>query len=425
MIKILWSISICFLLACGIYFSVKLKFPQVRVIKLIKSLVEVNKEDSNTALKSVTMSLAARIGVGSLAGISLSIYYGGPGTIFWIWVIGILTSINTFCESYLGVKYQEKKNDGYCGGPSYYIKNGLKSKNLSKVYAIIVIITYIIGFISVQSNTISVSINNKYGISKNIIGIVLLVITFLSIYKGIKRIGIITSYLIPLMSLIYILISTYIIINNSSVLYFVFKTIIYDAFKLKSFGAGFLTTFIIGVQRGIFSTESGLGTSSIAISTTKPKSKIDYSIIQILGIYFTVFVVCTSTALIILSSDYTGSGIIVKNGIELTNYALNYHMGNIGSTVLIVLVIFLAYSTIVAGYYYGESNVLFLKDSKFLKQILKIFTCVLVYLGCIFKPTFLWNLVDILIGILSIINTYSIFKLKKEIEYDYNNKNVV
>ena len=421
--NILWSIAIIFLLGGGIYFSLKLGFPQFKFSKLFKGLKEDNKS-SVSPFRSLTMSLAARVGVGSLAGIALAIYIGGAGTIFWIWVTAIITAVNAFCESYLGAKYQEKDGSAYKGGPSYYIKKGLNNKKLASIYAILVIISYILGFMTIQANTITKSIHNYFGIDTLTIGIVLAIISGLSIMKGVDRIANITSKLVPIMGIGYILLSVIVIIMNINKIPIVFLDIITNAFNVKAVSGGIISTFVIGIQRGVFSTEAGLGTGSIASSCSHSQDKISLGLLQIIGIYFTVFIVCTSTAIIILTSDYASINFKNMNGIELTQYALFYHLGDFGIIVLILSVIFLAYSTIVAGYYYGESCLKFLLKnvSKTQINVLKIVTIFLLIIGSIMNATLLWNIVDILVAVLAIINMYSLLKLRKEIIIDYHNQ---
>lgn len=417
----LWGIAIVYLFFGSIKYSFLLKFPQLKFIKMFKNIKTVSSKGISP-FGSLSMSLSARIGVGSISGIALAIYYGGIGTIFWIWIIGIITSINSFVETYLGAKYQEKDGDVYKGGPSYYISKGLKKEFLSKVYAVVVIITYIVGFMSIQSNTISVCINKYYGVNEYIIGIVLSFVSLLVILKGVSSISSITSKLVPIMGIAYILISVFVILNN---IYFVPQlliNIVKSAFNFKSFSSGFFLTFIIGMQRGIFSTESGLGTGSIATSSTSTNNKIGLGFIQILGIYFTVFIICTATALLIITSNYNMIEFNNINGIEITQYALYFHMGKPGIVILIFSVISFAFSTIIAGYYYGESNLKFLKKNNNKKHInfLKLFTILVLFLGSVVEASILWKLVDVFVAILAIINMYALLKFSNEVKKDYD-----
>lgn len=419
---VLWSTAIILLIGGGIYFTIKLKFPQFKVRKMINGLKN-DRVQEVSPIKSLMMSLAARIGVGSLAGIALAIYIGGPGTIFWIWLTSIFTSVNSFCESYMGVKYQEKDDKAYKGGPAFYIDKGLKNKKLAIVYAILIIIAYIVGFMTIQSNTITKSLQDYLSISPLLIGVILAIISGYIIFKGLDKIISTISKMVPIMGGAYIITSLVIIFLNLDILPEIIKTIITSAFNARSATTGFLSTFIIGVQRGIFSTEAGLGSGAIASSTSSVKNKIGLGLIQILGIYFASLVICTSTALIILMSDYTSINFNDINGIELTQYALNYHLGNFGIIFMIFSIITFAFSTIIAGYYYGESNLKYLLKnvSKTQLNIFKIVTSTLLVLGSITSPTLLWNIVDILVACLAIINMYSLLKMRKEIIIDYKN----
>lgn len=423
LINMIWSIAIFFLLGGGIYFSIKLGFPQIRLRKIIKGFKTTNKV-SISPFKSLTMSLAARVGVGSLAGIALAIYIGGPGTIFWIWITGIITSVNAYCESYMGAKYQEKDHNNYKGGPSFYIAKGLKNKKLAVIYSILILLAYILGFMTIQANTITTSIHNYYNYNPLLIGIVIAIISLLSIIKGLNRIVNITSKLVPIMGIGYIILSTSIIFMNIDQIPEILLEIITNAFQVKALGSSIIFTFIIGIQRGVFSTEAGLGTGAIASSCSHSDNKVGLGLIQILGIYFTVFIVCTSTAILILTSDYSSVSFYNINGIEITEHALNYHLGKAGIIVLMLSVISLAYSTIVAGYYYGESSLKYLikNVSKLHINLLKIVTIILLIIGSVTSPTLLWNIVDILVAILAIINMYALLKLRKEIIFDYKNK---
>jgi len=359
------------------------------------------------------MTLAAQIGVGSIAGVSLAIYLGGPGTIFWMWVSGIIASVNSLVESMLGVLYQEKDyNKVYKGGPSYYIKKGLKSSKLAMLYAVIIILAYIIGFITIQSNTI-VNVTSSY-IDKYIILAILCITSGYIILKDVKCIAKFSSIIVPIMGIIYILFGLYVFSNNINILGNILMIIIKSAFNLKTGIIGFITSIVLGIQRGIFACESGIGTSAISSATTNEKPKKE-GIIQALGVHFTILVICTITSFIILCSDYQVLDIINPNGIEITSYAFTYHAGNVGNIILIIITILFAYSTIISGYYYGESNLKYIFNNISNKKlnIFKFITLILLFIGGIISPTIIWNFVDTLVAFLAIINIYSIYNLFK------------
>lgn len=416
----LWSIAIVFLIGGSIYFTWSLSGVQFHFKKMILSLKKT-KNVEVTPFESLTMALAARVGVGSLAGIALAIHLGGPGSIFWIWITGILTAANTFVESTLSAKYQEKDDQAYKGGPSYYMDKGLNKKNLAKLYAFVLIIAYIFGFITIQSNTIVKSIEEYIHFPSIFIGIFLSLLTGYIIIKGVTRIAHITGKLVPIMGIGYFLLCMIIIIKNMNQIPSIIVKIITSAFDIKSFGIGVLSTFIIGIQRGVFSTEAGLGSGAIASSTTKTEEASTSGLIQVLGIYLTVFVICTLTAFVILTSNYELYPWTNMNGIELTKHALTYHLGSLGNIVLLFSILTFAYSTIISGYYYGESSLKYLlkNPSNNAIWLLKGLTLLLIIFGSFASPTFLWDSVDMFVAILAILNMYSLFSLRKIIKKEW------
>ena len=414
--SIIWSISTVMLVLSGLYFAFKLDFLHLKLRKLFKVLKKGDKDSSGISpISSLMVSLGACIGVGSLAGIALSIYKGGVGTIFWILLSCIIVAPNSLVENTLAVVYHEKSGKDYLGGPAYYIKKGLGKKKLSYLYASLIIITYIFGFLTIQSNTIAKSLTTIFNIPNIIIGVIVGLLSFLIIFKGIKGISKFSNIFIPAMSLIYLLMALLVVIKNISLLPSLIINIITSAFNFKALGWGMFSVIIIGVQRGIFSNEAGLGTASIASGSSNTKDAIKQGMISTLGVYFVTFVVCLGTALIILTSNYNPLNYVDVNGIEITRDALSYHLGIVGDILLYICIIAFSFSTIVSGYYYGESNLKFIFKNISPTYILglKIITCFLLVLGSFISPTFLWNLVDILAGILAIINIYAIFSLKR------------
>lgn len=413
--KLLWAIATSLIVISSIYLTIYLKFPQFKIKKIFKSIKNDNQKLSN--FKILMMSLAGKIGVGSIAGIALSIYIGGPGSIFWIWIMTILSAVLCYSETILGNIYKEKDDELYRGGPSYYIKKGLGYNKLGILYAVTIIISYIGGFISIQTNTITTSLLEIVDISPILIGIILSILSFLMIFKGVKEIINISSKIVPFMIIFYLLSGTYILIKNINLIPYIFKLIITSAFSLKPFISGFITSIIVGLQRSIFATEAGLGTSSIASSVSNSNNSVALARMQILGTYITTFLVCTLTAFIILTSNYIDIDFSSINGIEITEKAFLYHIPKLGHYIVVISIIFFAFSTILTGYYYGESSYKYLdKNTNKIKIIvLKIITITMVFIGCITSPTTIWNFVDILVALLIIINTFSILKLKKDI----------
>lgn len=421
--SILWTIATVFIVYSGIYYTYKLKFVQFRFKDMFKNLT--NRSHSKiTPFESLMVVLGGRIGVGSIAGVAIAIHLGGVGSIFWLWIVGFLSAPLAFVETLLGNVYQKKYKDELVGGPSFYLKEGVKSKQLSQLYSIIIIFSYIGGFLSIQSNTIAASITSSFKINPVIVGIVLAIISLLIISGGIKNISKASKFLVPFMTFLYVLASFFIIIKNFDLMPIIFKNIISSAFNFKAFGFGIIESMIIGVQRGIFSNEAGLGTGAIASSSVYTDYPARQGFVQMIGIYITTFLICTATALVILSTSSTDLNII--NGIELTQQAFKFHLGSFGNSIVIISIILFAFSTILSGYYDGESSLksLFPKINKKGLLILKIITFVVIIIGSISKATTLWNIVNILTSLLALINIYASLKLKKHVirEYERYNK---
>ena len=407
--SILWSIATILMVYSGIYFTYKLKFVQFNFKEMFKNIIK--KEDNSISpFESLMMVLGGRIGVGSIAGIALAIYLGGIGSIFWMWLIGFISAANSFSETTLGVKYQEKDKNLYKGGPSYYIKNGLNNKKLGRFYALIIVISQVFGFLSIQANTITNSIN----INPIISGLVITLVSFIIINKSTKQLFKISSKLVPIMTLIYIIASIFIIICNIDQIPNLLKSIISEAFNFKSLGFGVLSSFIVGIQRGIFSNEAGLGTGAIAASTVKTAFPVSQGYVQILGIYITTFLICTATALVILTSNinFLGNNL---NGIEITQNAFIYHLENVGNVIVIISIVLFAFSTILAGFYDAESNLKYLTNKT---SYLKLIICFVLFISSIIPAKTIWEIVNILTALLAITNIYALIKLKKDIIFE-------
>ncbi len=419
--SILWASATILILYSGIFYTFKLKFVQFRFIDMFKNLFK--KTDSKVSpFESLMIVLGGRIGVGSIAGIALSIYLGGVGSIFWMWIIGFISAPLSFSETILGIKYQKKVNDEYIGGPSNYLKYGLNKPNLSKLYSFIIVFSYIGGFLSIQANTITTSIVNYININPLIIGITLALISFIIILGGVNNISKVSKYLVPIMSLIYILASFFIIVINYEKVPLVFMNILSDAFNFKSFGFGVISSMIVGIQRGIFSNEAGLGTGAIAASCVN-SNPASCGFVQMIGIYITTFLICTATALVILTTDNIDVNVI--NGIELTQEAFIMNLGSLGNIVVILSIILFAFSTVLSGYYDGEASLksIFPNISKNKLLILKIVTFVVILFGSITKANLIWSFVNILTSLLAIINSYALIKLYKEVVFEYKRYN--
>ena len=406
-LSIMWYIASILIIYLSIMGTIKYRFKQLNIKSIINSLKSKSK-NKISPMASLMVSLAAKVGVGSLSGVALAIYFGGIGTIFWIIIIGLLTAINGYIECILGIKYRINVNNNYIGGPSYYIKNRLGNKYLSIIYSIFLIISYGVFFLSVQVNTI-VKTTKWFGINSYLAILILIIITVLIVRKGIELIAKINNKLVPIMLIFYSIMGLYVLITSYKLIPNIILEVIKEALNIRKI----IPVFLIGMQRAIFMTESSIGTSAISASSCDNDGS-NQGMLEVLGIYIIIFVVCLTTFLIIVTSNYNDISFNNINGIELVLYAFNYHFGKMGSIFLGIIVILFALSTIISSYYFGETNIYNLTNKKIIDVIYGIIFILVIIISSFISPKILWNLTDYLVALLVIINVYAILKIIKK-----------
>lgn len=416
----LWTyILIALLLILGIYFSFKTKFVQFRYIKemfrLLGDGISSKKDGSVSSFQAFCISTASRVGTGNLAGIAIAISIGGPGAIFWMWLIAFIGSASSFVESTLAQIYKQKNDDGsFRGGPAYYIEKGLNKKWMGILFSILITITFGLIFNSVQSNTITLAFNNAFGTGRLILGIVLTLITMFAIFGGVHRIAKISEVLVPIMALAYIAVAIFTLIINITEIPSVIKLIFENAFGIKEFAGGTLgATMLMGIKRGLFSNEAGMGSSPNAAATADVTHPVKQGLIQTLGVFTDTILICSCTAFIILLSgiDFTDTSI---SGIQITQKALSAQVGSWGNYFIAICILLFAFSSIVGNYYYGESNIEFLTEKKSYLFVYRIFVVFMVFFGSIAEVEVVWNLADVFMGLMAIINLVAITLLSKQ-----------
>lgn len=407
---IIWVITTFLILYVGLFYTIKLKLPQFKLTNVFKK--NEGNEKSNT-LKLLSLTLAGKIGVGSIAGIALCIFQGGKATIFWLWISSIILASLTYVETKLSIKYRSKENNRYVGGPSFYIEKGLNNKKLAKAYAFLIILAYVLAFISVQTNTIVKQMEMTFNFSKLSIAIFLVVITYFSLKKGVDSISNLTAFLVPVMGGIYICIGIYVITNNFDQTLVVLKEIVTEAFDIEGLKGAILIPIIIGIERGVFSSESGIGTTAMITALSNNNDVEKEAKLQVLATFFTSLVICTITALIILTTSYQNINFTDINGIEVVTYAFYKHLGPIGIIILTIVIFLFAFSTIITCFYYGEASLKYLtsKNTNYLKWII---IAIMIY-SSFSSPVVIWNITDIIIAMIVIINVYTMYKLKDKI----------
>ena len=415
----LWSyILIAMLITLGLYFTVRTKFVQFRYFKEMFRLLgdgasKENKEEGKvSSFQSFCISTASRVGTGNIAGIAIAIVTGGPGAIFWMWLIALVGSASSFVESTLAQIYKVKDGKSFRGGPAYYIEQGLKKKWMGVTFAILITVSFGFVFNAVQANTVSQAFNTAFGLDKLTMGIILAVLTALVIFGGVDRIAKVSEVIVPIFAGLYILVALFVIATNITELPGIFKLIFESAFGLREITMGTMGGMMLtGIKRGLFSNEAGMGSAPNAAAAADVSHPVKQGLIQTLGVFTDTLVICSATAfIIILYPTYMQTGL---TGIELTQAALSSHIGPIGNIFIAVCIFLFAFSSIVGNYFYGQSNMEFINLSKTGLNIFRALVVAMVLLGSLTKVQVVWNLADVSMGLMAIINLVAIALLGK------------
>lgn len=416
---IVWTyILIAVLITLGLYFSIKSRFVQFRyfgeMFRILgdKSLVSAEGKKGISSFQAFCISAASRVGTGNIAGVATAIATGGPGAVFWMWLIAFLGAASSFVESTLAQIYKVKDKDGFRGGPAYYMEKGLKKRWMGIIFAII--ITFCFGFVfnSVQSNTISVAFNEAFGTSHLTMGLVLAALTAFIIFGGVKRIANVSQIIVPIMAVIYLVVALVIVFMNITEIPELMALIVKSAFGFEEvLGGTFGAAVMMGIKRGLFSNEAGMGSAPNAAATAAVSHPVKQGLIQTLGVFVDTILICSATAFIILLySDYSTSGL---TGIELTQAAMSAHVGNWAPTFIAVAIFLFAFSSVIGNYYYGETNIEFIKNNPKVLFIYRVLVVGMVIFGAVVKVELVWNLADLFMGIMALINLVAIVMLGK------------
>lgn len=402
----------------GIWFTIKTKGMQFRMIgEMMRLLFQPTElkdgEKVISSFEAFMVSLAARVGTGNLAGVATAIVVGGPGAVFWMWVMALIGSVNTFIECTLAQLFKTRGQDSYIGGPAYYITKGLKKRWFACIFAVAIILQFGMTNNMVQANTISSSFTEAFGITPIVMALILAILTMVVVFGGIQRIAKVCSVIVPFMAIAYLLIALWVIATNITEIPTVFSIIVKNAFGFEQAAGGTVgMAIVMGFKRGIFSNEAGEGSAPNAAATAEVTHPVKQGLIQTLGVFTDTLVICSCTAFIIMCSGLYDCG---ANGIELTQVALSAHIGDVGKTVIAVVIFFFAFSTVISNYYYGECNFAFLcngsRHTKYVINGYRLFLVLLVFLGSLMAIDIVWALVDFAMVIVTVCNLIAILLL--------------
>lgn len=415
--NILWGngqVLIFMLIICGLWFTIRLGALQFRhfghMFSLLKGSTKENKQGISS-FQALCTSLSARVGTGNLAGVALAISLGGPGAIFWMWVIALLGMATGFAESVLGQLYKVKDDNGeFRGGPAYYIKQGLNKTWLAVAFSLCLFFGYGFVFSAVQANTITDALNNAYAIPELYSGLVIIFVAGLIVIGGLRAIAHFAEWVVPFMGIAYVLVALFITITNITLLPSVLSDIVMSAFGLQEAAAGaFAAALKAGIQRGLYSNEAGSGSvpHAAACAAPYPNHPVSQGYVQMLGVFLDTMVLCTCTAFIILLAGDLGDG--QAEGIRLTQTAMSMHLGAGGSDFVAAAICFFAFTSVVANYAYGESNLhLFKLDNKLGRICYTAGYLAMILWGSMAALPKVWAMADMALGLMTFINVIAI-----------------
>lgn len=414
---ILWSyVLIGLLIVLGLYFTIRSRGVQFRLLPdMIRLLTENSSNKSKKGVSSFQafcISTASRVGTGNLAGVAIAIATGGPGSVFWMWIIALIGAGSSFVESTLAQIYKIKDGDSYRGGPAYYMEKALNARWLGLIFSVLITLCFGLVFNAVQSNTIAAAFHEAFGLDTLHVGIILGIFTLIIIFGGVHRIAKFTEIVVPIMAVAYVCVAIFVIVKNAGMIPSIFSLIVSNAFGIRPIAGATLATIITqGIKRGLFSNEAGMGSAPNAAATAEVSHPVKQGLIQTLGVFTDTMLICSSTAfLILISGVYTQSDM---TGIELTQRALSSQVGPWGNVFIAACILLFAFSSIIGNYYYGETNIEFMNTNKLILFVYRFSVVGMVIWGATSKIQIVWDLADLFMGSMALINLIVIAILSK------------
>ncbi len=422
-------ILIILLVGIGLFYTIGTRFVQFRLLKDgLKAMLEKAETGADgkkkvSSFQALMISTASRVGTGNIAGIATAIATGGPGAVFWMWLMAVIGGASAFAESTLAQVYKIKDKDGsFRGGPSYYMEKALGKRWMGVLFSILLIICFAYGFNGLQSFNMSSALQyyfqdyegtNVTIIVSAVLGLVLAGLAAWVIWGGAHRIGFVSSVMVPVMATIYILMSVVVTILNIKELPGIFAMIFESAFNFKAMVGGFAgSAIVIGIKRGLFSNEAGMGSAPNASASADVSHPVQQGLVQVISVFIDTLLICTSTAMLLFCSGVEGKADVL-DGIPFVQEAIRANVGDWGIHFITVSIFAFAFSSLIGNYFYAESNILFIKDSKVLLNLFRVTCLVAIFLGALADFDLAWNIADITMGFMAIVNIIAIFLLRK------------
>ena len=414
---VLWSyVLIALLILSGLFYTIRTGFAQGRLLGDMVALItgklsslkdgEKKVAGQVTGFQAFCIAVASHVGTGNLAGVAIAVVIGGPGALFWMWIIALLGGATSLIENTLAQTYKVKEGNGFRGGPSYYMEKALGQKTLGYIFSVIVIVTFAFIFNTVQANTIAQAFESsfsKFGMTTTIAGIILAALTALIIFGGLHRIANVVGYMVPIMAIGYVVVAIFVLAVNITHIPRLFMSIIEAAFGLKqAVGGAIGVAMLQGIKRGLYSNEAGMGSAPNAAATSNVSHPVKQGLLQAFGVFVDTILICSATGFIVLL--YPEYNTIGEKGIKLTQLALSHSVGNWGAGFITLCIFLFAFSSLVGNYYYGEANLEFLTKSKTSMLVFRVLTVACVYLGSVASLGLVWDIADVSMGVMALMN---------------------
>ncbi|TVS12692.1 MAG: alanine:cation symporter family protein [Wenzhouxiangella sp.] len=416
----LWSyVLIAVLIAIGLIFTIGSRFVQLRYFgEMFRVLGQAFRHHPGqvSSFQALTLSVAGRVGAGNIAGVAVAITLGGPGAIFWMWVVGLIGMATSFFECSLAQAYKtrDEKTGTFRGGPMYYIERGLGSRGLGMVFTLLLLVTFGLAFVALQSFTASSSLNEAFGIPTWVTGVVLTAVIGVTIFGGVQRISRVTEVIVPVMAVLYIAVALFVIVVNAGQIPAVLGLIVNSAFGLEpAVGGGIGAAIMHGVRRGLFSNEAGLGSAPNVAAVAYVPHPVNQGIVQSFSVFIDTAIICTATAFIILMAGMHTMG-TVDNGVVLTQLALAQHVGPWGQTFVSVVLMLFAFSSILYNFYLGENATHWMDPgNRVLFIVFRVLMLVLILWGSMQNLETIFSFADLTMALLALVNLLALALMLK------------
>lgn len=404
------------LIVVGIFFTVRTKFVQIRLLpEGIRVLTEKSHEGGISSFQALMIATASRVGTGNIAGIATAIVTGGPGAVFWMWAMAVIGAASAFVESTLAQIYKRKDGEMFKGGPAYYIERAMNARWLGIIFAVLLILTFAFGFNGLQAYNIASSLEHyagdSYATAALIVGVVLAAISAILFFGGAHKISTVSSVLVPIMAAIYIAIGLIITVAHIGDLPEIFAMIFREAFDFEAIFGGFAGSCMVwGVKRGLFSNEAGMGSAPNAAAAADVSHPVKQGLVQVISVFIDTLIICSTTVFIVLcTGEYEVGGEL--NGIPLVQESVKTMFGEVGVGIITVSVALFAFTSLIGNYFYAEANIKFISENKVFMNVFRVLAVIMVFVGANSNLQLAWNMADILMGGMALVNIIAMFCL--------------